>query len=108
MTPPDIMRVAKLVTVANAALFAGALITAMATFLSVRYSDKLEKLKDREYTRLHMQDQQKICEANTGAVAADSNALAARRDFGGSLIRERGLESRNRASVVFGWLALDG
>ncbi len=96
MSLPEITRAARVVPVSNLLLFVGALISALAIPLSIRANNGVQELKDSEAARLRTEDQRKIEAANSWAETADSKARMLRTDLERALLRQKGLERRNR------------
>src|SRR6266436_3143245 len=95
MSPSEIVRVGRSVTLWNIVLISGAAITALATLLSIRYNDKLQGLKDGELSRFQADAQRDISQANERAAAANSTAKAADESTAIALVRQKELEKSN-------------
>lgn len=103
MPIPEITRAARFVSLANGGVFAGALITTIATLLSNHSNDALQKLKDGEYAKERMEyarhrteDQRRIKEANSSAELADLKTQMLSTKLRQALVRQEHLEGANR------------
>lgn len=98
----EVTRAAKFVSLTNAGVFAGALITTVATLLSIQSNNSLQRLKDKayaedrmQYAHNRMEDQRKIGEANSRAEGADSKAQMLTANLDQALLRQKRLEATN-------------